>query len=715
MTHDLALTGCVPTVLAGYLKALAVHRLVAEGPDPSAASYWSDEATFHIVSILDRDALCDFFLRDYAPTPLVTPWNGGSGFYTGDQQAGIAAIESSTAVRFAAYRDAIGACRRLLAELGLTEKPSKEDKPRLLRLARARFSDDVLAWLDAAFAIGDEARYPALLGTGGNDGRLDFANNFMQRLAEMFLREGAETGPAAKRGDPSSRLAAALFAERAAHVFESAAVGQFAPGLAGGPNMTAGPEAEARVNPWDFVLALEGTLVFAGAAVRRLAAGARGSASFPFHVRASGVGYGSSADSDEPSARSELWLPLWSNKTAMPELRMLFGEGRLEVSGQPAESGLDAAHALASLGIDRGIDRFQRVGILRRNGLAYLASHLGTFRVRHVPEVDLLRDPQLRCFLEDVERWVGTGRAQPAISAALRATRTAMFDASRPGVQLTAVLAGLGALERAVSRSAAARENIRRPLGGLSAGWFGAADDESPEFRLAAALASWQPGVRPELEPVDGGGAWTDASRTSGGDPFASVVAIAQRRLMQASTGRVPFEGAPVLTARALYALLEGQVDRMRFADLVFGLALLPFIPRLDRPVERVPWTISSAFCMLRAVASPVFLAEAGLHPAPKSIGAILARLRAADPSAAVEIAARRLIASGCHLLVPSEALRPVRVVSPGGLEAVAAALVLPLPHTLDLELARRVALRPADLEAAPLGPRPLETEGEPA
>jgi hypothetical protein len=35
MTHDLVLSGCVPTVLGSYLKALAIHRLVSEQLDPA--------------------------------------------------------------------------------------------------------------------------------------------------------------------------------------------------------------------------------------------------------------------------------------------------------------------------------------------------------------------------------------------------------------------------------------------------------------------------------------------------------------------------------------------------------------------------------------------------------------------------------------------------------------------------------------------------------
>lgn len=325
MTHDLALSGCNPTPLGSYLKGLAVHRLVAMQGDPAASSYWDGDRVFHLVSAFDRGSLLTFFLERYVPTPLVTPWNGGSGFFPKDQESGFDAVARSKEARFAPYRAAIEGGRALLKELGLKEKPDPEAKLRLLRLARARLADPVVEWLDAAFVLTEDVRYPALLGTGGNDGRLEFANNFMQRLVELF-----PPGQKASSDDAARMLEATLFARPAPDVARKVKAGQFAPGRAGGSNMTAGLDADARVNPWDFVLTLEGTLLFAGAAVRRLEAAEYGSASYPFHVNASSVGYGSAALPDEASARAELWLPLWERPASFEELKALFAEGRLE-------------------------------------------------------------------------------------------------------------------------------------------------------------------------------------------------------------------------------------------------------------------------------------------------------------------------------------------------------------------------------------------------
>src|SRR5690606_26587343 len=109
--HDLA--GCTPEPLAGYLKALGVLRLVAAQRDPRARGWWRGD-TFTLATELEPEALVAFFLREYSPTPLIAPWNGGSGFYPKDKKTGIDAIASSKAERFRAYRDAIQRAQALI-------------------------------------------------------------------------------------------------------------------------------------------------------------------------------------------------------------------------------------------------------------------------------------------------------------------------------------------------------------------------------------------------------------------------------------------------------------------------------------------------------------------------------------------------------------------------------------------------------------------------
>ena len=684
MSHDLVLSGCVSTVLGSYLKALGMHRLVAEQLDPSAISCWDWSGSFHLVSSADRDGLIDFFVHRYAPTPLVTPWNGGSGFYARDQQDGIQAIARSGDKRFASYREVIDRCRGLLGSLGLTEKPDdKEAKLTLLRHARAWLPEEAVAWLDAAYVIGEEARYPALLGTGGNDGRLDFANNFMQRVAGLFLAPEARGGSSKRAINAADSFTASIFGAPHRGVLQPAAVGQFVPVVAGGTNMTAGLKSEGRVNPWDFILALEGTLTFAGAAVRRLDAARHGSASFPFHVNPSPIGYGSSATLDREQARCELWLPLWPAPCTFAEIATLFGEARLEVGRRRATSGLDAARALATLGVDRGLDRFERLGILRRNGLSYLAAWLGTFEVRAVPRVDLLRE--LDGWLGSIER---LDEARSDVSAGFRRLEEAMFEVCRKDRPLTATLAAVGNLERAVALSDKSRQSVW-PLRGLSAAWHTAADDGSPEFAVASAVASWD--IRPSLEPIENH-RWSERIRPewTSRNALENIVAMARRRIMVAQAGLLPLDGRPAVAVHALRRLLAGALDLDRLRDLLFGLSLIDDEVQVSPPPIEDVADVDRVFCALRAVTSPRFLQIDGRHPSPKTVAAILARLTARDVGGALVLADRRLRASGCALRAP---LREVG--SRRNVDALSVALVIPLPHALEDRLIYH-AVRPS-------------------
>lgn len=409
--------------------------------------------------------------------------------------------------------------------------------------------------------MGDDARFPALLETGGNDGHLEFANNYMQRLQELFL------DPKRKVARVERRLRASLLGENGRATYNKLPIGQFGPGLAGGTNMSTGFGGPSRANPWDFVLALEGATLFAGAAVRRFDARSSGG-SFPFHVRSSAAGYGSASASEEESARSELWLPLWPEPASLPALLRLFSEGRLELQSrdQPARrawTGVEAARSLAGLGVDRGIDRFERVGILRRNGLAFFATWLGTVRARRVAEIDLLRD---------VDEHVSQARRTEAapVRAAVRRINEATLALARGNASLVAVVAGLGSLERALVRSPECREAVR-PLMPLPADWWDALSEAPrvPELVVAAAFASW--GLRTALLPVDGHRQrWADRQVVpADGDFLFHLTSVALQRLRDAGEGIVPFGGHSTLTHAALEALLTGSLARDLFRDLV--------------------------------------------------------------------------------------------------------------------------------------------------
>ena len=89
--NEIILAGCTPTPLANYLKALGIFRLVAEQKDPDVKGCWRGER-FVLVTRLEPDELARYFLDEYRPTPVLAPWNGGSGFFLSDNKDGFGPV-----------------------------------------------------------------------------------------------------------------------------------------------------------------------------------------------------------------------------------------------------------------------------------------------------------------------------------------------------------------------------------------------------------------------------------------------------------------------------------------------------------------------------------------------------------------------------------------------------------------------------------------------
>ena len=507
--HALVLGGCTPRPLAHYLKALGLLRIVAEQADPEATGCWQGDR-FVLESRLSAEALAEFLLQRYAPTPVFSPWNKAAVFFGSDKaksaREAMETLKQSNDPRFTGWRDTAAACEDLLSALAVHDSAQltdKETKERVIQRCRARWPDEAVQWLDAALVLtGDGVRMATLLGTGGNDGVFDFSNNFLQRLVSALLVE-----------DSSEELHVALFAH-SARVLRNDAIGQFFPGAAGGPNNTAGFDGNAQANPWDFILLLEGALLFAAAASRQLPTSEHGSLSAPFTVRAVAAGYGGAADGDAASARAELWMPLWEVPTGLPQLKVLFTEGRISLGRGVARDGLDVARALTRNAFLRGISAFERYGIHERNGRSFFATPLGRLPVRIRSRPSRLADvePWMDRFLSQVRgdntpaRVKRAGRAlQEALFAAAAADETTDHGRKQAGLMLwDALVQAQSAMVDAWRWTSsggpqgADSRRTRPPVPLLHRAWIEELGDGSAEFWLGTALASLRP---PEALP----------------------------------------------------------------------------------------------------------------------------------------------------------------------------------------------------------------------
>ncbi|MBI1249772.1 type I-U CRISPR-associated protein Csx17 [bacterium] len=683
--HVHHLRGCRTTPLAHYLKALGVLRLVAQQADPQARGAWRN-GVFVLLSSLNEQELLEFFLNRYSPTPLVAPWNGGSGFYPKDNHSGFDAISESTASRFETYRQAIVESRQIVGERDV--RPSGEEKENMLQKCRQQWDGPLGDWLDAVVTLSEEGSpaYPALLGTGGNDGRLDFTNNFMQQLTKLFDLTSAQGA-----AQPASEgfLRGALLGEIESGL-DSSAVGQFFPGAAGGANGTTGFSADTNINSWDFVLTLEGAIVLVSSVTRRALANSLPQAAAPFAVRSAPAGYGSAADEN---SRGEQWMPLWENFASFEEIHGLIAEARCQTDRKIATRPLETARAIARLGVARGISAFQRYGYIERNGLSNLAVPLGVWHVREQPNQNLL--DEIVPWYERLESKAADKNAPASISQATRRIQDAMLDCCREGdvpMRWLQLLLRLGEAEEQLVRSPqfTGSRGIQ-PLRGLSAEWLIAetALPMRPEFRIALAIAGqhamsvdgkyfdrsnpirrhWIPlqantkgGILPahRFHVLHERLAFGPDQVCHGRNLSDDLIQLIKRRMLESKRDGNPYLAlCPAPGTGALLsdiqAWLQGDVDQRLVSKLVRPLMALDWSTAkftADATNQREIAEQLSIYATLKLCYAPGPLQlkrESNTEISVKLDPLPLARLNAGDLAGAMRLATQRLKASGIH------------------------------------------------------------------
>jgi CRISPR-associated protein Csx17 len=752
--HLHTLKGCSPAPLANYLKALGILRLVGEQADAQARGWW-DGVRFCLLSKLSQEELEAFFLEKYEPTPLLSPWNKGCGFFKVNDP-GLCPLENSTAPRFKRFRDGIAAGRGLLDEISRADaairaikartKTNKSfqseeqrqlletdptylitlqqlrdqiKKPDIENEERARLNSDIetiesltssaskpptkteaeklkasagykrllaaadrrfkalkatlipdcrriwrgphAEWLSAAVVLdeGGNPEWPSLLGTGGNDGNLDFTNNFMQQIGSLFdvKSENGHPGETAKR-----LLSDALWSTPANHL-ESAAIGQYQPGSAGGANSSTGFDGGNLVNAWDFVLMMEGAVLFTSRATRRLDPNAFSKASAPFAVRPHAAGF--ATPGSEKAQRGEQWMPLWRQPTTLSDLAAMLGEARVQLDRQPVNRPVDMARAISRLGVARGIEAFVRYGYLERNGQSTLAVPLGRVQVRHHPRAYLIDD--LAAWMDRVQRRSRDKNAPARLVHAERRLADAVFAAlthDHTPDRWQAILLAAADVE---SLQAAGTGVEAGPIPALRPDWVSAVAEDSAEFRLALALGSAAASyfkdrpsdpIRHHTLPLEPGARrFKTADKklvndprvvVSGRDPLRDLAAIVERRLIEAAQKgqrRSRLMAAAGCGARFddLTRFLSGAVD----LDRLFGMARAFMAMKWDQwSREHLPRTSASTetpeecWMALRLCCLPFAVDEMHDIPADERVVRLLA---SGDAVRAIEIARQRL------------------------------------------------------------------------
>ncbi len=481
------LLGCRNDSLLGYLKALGVLRVLAAQCESKARGSW-EGAIFALDTQLPQEAVAAFFVESYAPSPVLNPWNSGAGF---DGKADTASetlrrVARTTGRRWVSYRTALDFIADRYVATGRRAKYlDAGDKHGFIRELRSHCPDEMLGWLDAAVLLtSDRLAFPYLLGSGGNDGRLDFSVNFAARALDVC-------------GDKPLLQAAELLRDSLqdtgqARLLQGMAIGQFSSRHAGGANATSGFDADSLINPWDYVLMIEGALLFSGSVGRRTDRSV-GRPVFPFALRGVAGGYGSASDVEQ--TRGEMWLPVWEGFASLASISDLLRKGRIDLPSDGERSVVraaavasEAATAVVTLGVPFGLSRLERVAFVQRNGLAFSATSVGAIKVgRHY-------DAGIAVISRDVATWVERLRGRQLGAGAREALRR--FDEqilAFPNIPLQNrararqdLLVALADVDRAVAHTRADVPAAPR----LDASVVETLNDETPIHRTAIAIAS---------------------------------------------------------------------------------------------------------------------------------------------------------------------------------------------------------------------------------
>jgi CRISPR-associated protein Csx17 len=738
---EVDLEGCKAAPLAQYLKALGVFRLLSHSFSDVRA-YWRHE---HLVlrTTLTRKDIENFFLYTYKPTPIISPWNGRAGFLEGDdteepQRKGpkiLGAVKQGKGQRFSPYKAVLSAVdnvatikdlnreraesKRLedlkrakklddegLKRLSATKAKVTRLKNELLIAIRAELDDLMLPWIDACFALCNGAGTPSpMLGSGGNEGSMDFSINHLGYLLMLIDVNNDQPTELAQALLPN-----ALFGDICLRGVSSN-MGFFDGFATGGVNMAAGFVGKPIGNIWDSVLAMEGSLVFASASTRRLEITASGYPSFPFAVSASLAGSGTLAANEK--ARQELWLPTWKKPATITETITLFAEGRVTKGRLNAISGLDMLEALSSLGIDRGIDAFYRFGLYERRGEGYyVSSCLGRFKAP-VTRLNnwILKSLNQNGWIDIFRHFASHSNTPQRFQVLRKRLEDALFDLSARipnSAEAQALLILLGQIQEALGCCSKAMGEVP-PVPRLSERWVTAADDGTPAFRIARALAGLR-GVeevpmplRAHLYPISPrGNRWVtpDAQqhvrfycghKKRLPDQLIDILQTRLRLTKALNLADKPLTGAAGAGLGDVSAFLRTSQMDERIQALMAGLSLCE-IPSGDSP-SAGEGTVPAAFALLKLALTPDrILRRLGWlndqEHVPIPTGMIEQLAGGNHGNRAVQTAWRRLHASGLTLVIPLRDLPLLAGIDP---RRAAAALTIPLRYGAIAQCARQI------------------------
>jgi CRISPR-associated protein Csx17 len=700
------LEGCKTEPFSSYLKALAILRLIGEQKDPETKGWWEDDL-FIIETNLSREEIINFFLNEYQPTPIASPWNHGSYFYLKNiidndpdenVKAWLQTTDDKIRHRFESYINTWERLKEISSRYNIN-KDLKELKPYIILDCRNKLDEKFNEWIDTAVLVDSNTnlRYPPILTTGGNEGNQDYSNTFLENINMMLIQNN--------KLKSQNLLKNSLFNEPVSDL-EFIKIAKFDPGHSGGYNQGVGIEQKDFLsNPWDFIFLLEGTILWSSAITRRFGVNTS-SLHSSFSVSPSPVEFGINAKKEH-----EIWAPVWANPIGIQELKAFFKEGRSEIGRKSARTGLEFAESVTLLGVDRGITKFVRYNLkLRRGKQYYIAIPSGHYKVKVQNELDIIKElnPTLNMLNSFLQKF---NPSPPSVlTSARRGIDESIFMLLNYGgaQEFKNVLSSIGKFEKLIARRDLDKDpKLSKPIIALSPKWLTMANDGSIEFRIAVAAASiikteGVGAIRANLEPVnpENSSEWkSDKNQVAwiGKSLYEKMSNVLIKRMMDAdrlSLQNNPLSSLIKLDINDIAYFINESIDEEMVENLIFGLTwinwnstekdkqILKLMDQWNKKTTSIPIPRSWALLKLLFLPEPLYVSN-GKEIEIKYEPSILPLLASGRINEACKIAKRRLYI--CDL-------NPINIEYPNdknGLR-IAAALLLPIK---DIEYIKRLVL----------------------
>lgn len=631
----ITIPGCNPEPLSSYLKALGLFRIISLQASKNTTASWESN-NFILETELDRQQLLSFILNEYKPSPVISPWNKGSFIFIHRRSNGIYKdIMSSNDPRIKPIQDDIGRLERMpslsymhdtlikfknrfISNTGNAKKDNTKkdikkildgmnnimagneeiqistlysngieevqnavdyfeknvlDLNRVIAESRATLSDDFVEWADACVVLDPDIKKitAPLLGTGGNEGSLEYGTKFMTYVYEMLLKSKKISG---------ELLESCLFGTDTKNLMKDN-IGKFYPGKSGGYNQGNAIESkEFFINPWEYILLIEGLFLWSNSISKRNNPNAKNYLMSPFTVSLFQAGYPSSEVGDAKS--SETWIPIWENPIHIQELYTLFATGRAVFTNKDAKTGLEFTQAVKTFGVDRGIKQFIRYITAIRKGIGnFLSIPVSTLNIDYDEKV--IHSREINSIISSFKN--SRPQNPPAsYENILRNLNNAAYNFTLHTDILSAqkILIACGLAEGYASRNT----NNFKPLGKLNPIWIQYAYDDSPEFRIALAIASINGDIgnfRQELEPVDESstrwfnpGLWIQS--WVGNTLSQKMAGVVHRRLIkaiQAESKEIPLNGKFHVSPEEVSMYIDGALNENKIETLIPGLSMI--------------------------------------------------------------------------------------------------------------------------------------------